>query len=245
METLQFSTNLNCGSCVAKVKPFLDGDAHIHHWSVDTTNPQKILTVMGTANPETIKSLVAKSGFAVEKQLSPVKEPPVLENKLVEPAQNLFKTYFPLGLITFYILLVTLLVQWNHGSWASHKFMYDFMSAFFIVFSFFKLLNLQGFKEAYSTYDVVAMKWPVYGYIYPFIELSFGVLYLTRTSIQLTNITMIAVMAIASIGVTKALIQKRAIQCACLGTILNLPMTKISLFEDILMGSMAIFMLFS
>jgi hypothetical protein len=44
-------------------------------------------------------------------------------------------------------------------------------------------------------------------------------------------------------GVTQALLQKRRIQCACLGTVFNLPMSKVTFIEDALMAVMAMFML--
>ncbi len=40
-QTLKFKTNINCGSCVAAVKPHLDNATDIISWSVDTENPDK------------------------------------------------------------------------------------------------------------------------------------------------------------------------------------------------------------
>jgi len=67
METLQFKTNINCGGCVAKVTPHLNEEPHIKNWKVDTTNPQKILTVEtdGISAKEIIKA-VSKAGFKIE-----------------------------------------------------------------------------------------------------------------------------------------------------------------------------------
>ena len=45
METLKFKTTINCGGCVATVTPHLNQIKGIEKWSVDTANPQKILTV--------------------------------------------------------------------------------------------------------------------------------------------------------------------------------------------------------
>ena len=52
--------------------------------------------------------------------------------------------------------------------------MRHFMAGFFIVFAFFKLLNIQGFADSYRMYDIVAAKWPGWGYVYPFVELALG-----------------------------------------------------------------------
>jgi cation transport ATPase len=237
MGTLKFSTNLHCADCVRKVKPFLDSDPDIKTWSVDTENPEKILTVSGNANAQTIRGLVEKSGFKIENEL------PSTKNSTPKSFLNAVQKYYPLALILFYMLMITGLIQWRRGTWSTHEFMYDFMASFFLIFSFFKLLNVRAFKEAYEGYDIIAMRWPMYGYIYPLIELSFGFLYLTRSALQFTNIVMFSVMAVGSIGIARALLKKRSIQCACLGTVINLPMTTISLLEDILMLVMAGFML--
>ena len=50
-----------------------------------------------------------------------------------------------------------------------------FMAGFFIVFSFFKFLNLAGFAESYAMYDELAKRVKVYGLVYPFLELFLGV----------------------------------------------------------------------
>lgn len=56
----------------------------------------------------------------------------------------------------------------------------------------------------------------------------------------LTNSITVLLMFVGSIGVYKALTSKRKFKCACLGTSLKLPMTKIALVEDLGMGVMAL-----
>ena len=68
METLQFKTNINCGGCVAKVTPKLNETEGICHWSVDTNNPDKILTVeTKDISAKEIIEAVNKAGFKAEK----------------------------------------------------------------------------------------------------------------------------------------------------------------------------------
>lgn len=66
-KNLQFKTNINCGGCVASVKPHLDNAQGISHWEVDTTNNDKILTVKseGITEQEVIEA-VKKAGFKIE-----------------------------------------------------------------------------------------------------------------------------------------------------------------------------------
>jgi hypothetical protein len=97
--------------------------------------------------------------------------------------------------------------------------------------------------DAYQTYDVLARPVRAYGYLYPFIELGLGVAFLLRLAPVATNIVTLVVMVVSAVGVTQALLQKRRIQCACLGTVFNLPMTKVTFVEDALMAGMALVML--
>jgi copper chaperone len=64
MKTIQLKTNINCSGCVAKVTPVLNENKDIQEWSVDTTNPEKILTVQTeNMDEKQVASLVAKAGF--------------------------------------------------------------------------------------------------------------------------------------------------------------------------------------
>jgi hypothetical protein len=121
--------------------------------------------------------------------------------------------------------------------------MRHFMAGFFIVFSFFKLLDPPGFVSAYRGYDLVARRVPAWGWAYPFVELALGVAYLLAWAPVVTNIITLVLMLVGAGGVLKALLNKRAIRCACLGTALNLPMTKVTLVEDLTMAAMAAGML--
>ena len=117
------------------------------------------------------------------------------------------------------------------------------MAGFFIVFSFFKLLNLQGFADSYRMYDIVAEKWKGWGYIYPFVELVLGLAYLTNWNPNITNWTTVIVLGVSTIGVVKSNLNKRKIKCACLGDVFNLPMSTVTVVEDVTMVAMAAFML--
>src|SRR5215204_1041345 len=99
-----------------------------------------------------------------------------------EERKSWLETYRPILLVFSYILGVTLLIEFSNGGFSWMRWMNHFMAAFFIVFSFFKLLNLQRFAESYSMYDIVAKKWRGWGYVYPFVELALGIAFLTGFS---------------------------------------------------------------
>ena len=140
------------------------------------------------------------------------------------------------------ILLVTIIATVNgSGSWRDG--MLNFMAGFFLVFSGLKLLDVPGFAEGYSTYDLLAKKVKAYGYLYPFLELLLGLLYLTRINLPLTNIATVVLMLFSGLGVAIKLARKEKFQCACLGTMIKVPLTKVTLIEDFGMALMALIMM--
>lgn len=66
-KAIQFNTNINCGGCVASVKPHLDKTVGSGQWQVDTANKDKILTVTSEAVTENeVIETVKKAGFKIE-----------------------------------------------------------------------------------------------------------------------------------------------------------------------------------
>ncbi|MBC7903914.1 MAG: heavy-metal-associated domain-containing protein, partial [Gemmatimonadaceae bacterium] len=135
------------------------------------------------------------------------------------------------------------LVEWVSGGFDAERWMMHFMAAFFLVFSFFKLLDLKGFADSYSSYDIIARKWRGWGYIYAFIELGLGLAYLTHFFPAVTNIITLVVMTVSLIGVIQAVSSRKTIRCACLGAVFNLPMSTVTIIEDGLMIAMSAYML--
>jgi copper chaperone CopZ len=226
-------TGLTCNNCVAKVKAALTPLAD----SVEVTLEPPQVTLTGqTADIETMNSVLKNIG---NYQMSTTVTPK--NNTEITP--SFFVTYKPLLLVLAYILLVALAIEYTNGSFESHRFMSNFMAGFFLVFSFFKLLDLSGFASSYAMYDLLAKKLPVYGFIYPLIELGLGMTYLLSYRPTLTNAATLILMAFSSIGVILAVMNKQKIRCACLGTGFNLPMTTVTIIEDLLMAAMAAWML--
>ena len=123
-------------------------------------------------------------------------------------------------------------------------FMLDFMASFYLVFSFFKFLDLRGFVNAFRGYDPLANRLALYGYIYPFIELTLGLMFLTSFAIDLAVYTTLFILGLTTVGVIDQLRQKNKIVCACLGSVLNLPMTEATLIENLIMIAMAMILIF-
>lgn len=162
------------------------------------------------------------------------------ENKTPWYRSDKFGKLFPYFLAGILILGTILSITFN--------FMILYMGIFFIIFSLFKMPDWKGFVEAFGTYDIIAGRVKFYGWIYPIIELLLGILFIINfyTEFYLIPVAWVtlAIMTIGSIGVGIKISKREKFQCACLGTWINVPLTKVTLLEDVLMVLMSVIILF-
>lgn len=150
--------------------------------------------------------------------------------------------YQPLMAVIGIILAASLALQVGH-SLDVMVLMNHIMGLFFLLFAMFKFFNISGFADGFQMYDIVARKFRGYAYSYPFIELGLGILYLSGLFPLLANGLTVLVMTISAIGVFKSMRSGSKFKCACLGTVLNVPLSTVSLVENLGMGLMAAYML--
>lgn len=156
------------------------------------------------------------------------------------------ESYTPLVVIISLIALVTATLSikaWLDGQFSLDLTMRTFMAGFFLIFSSFKLIDIKGFAEGYYTYDLLARHFFKYGYIYPFLELLLGLSYLLNLAPVLTNSATLILLTFSGIGVLRKILSGQKIQCACLGTFLKVPLSKVTVVEDFSMAAMALIML--
>lgn len=140
------------------------------------------------------------------------------------------------------ILVMSLFLAWARG-FALERFLSDFMAVFFITFAAFKLYAIDDFVAAFRGYDIIAKRLRPYAYAYPFIEGLLGLLYLLLNNSFSLNLVTIVFTGVSAIGVMQELKNKSNIMCACLGTIIKLPLSKVSLIENLSMFVMAVIMI--
>jgi len=119
-----------------------------------------------------------------------------------------------------------------------------FMGIFFVIVALLKMIDWKGFANAFAMYDIIAMKNKYYAYVYPLIELALGIGYLFKWQVTVLAIVTLLIMVVGAIGVGRNLLQKNPVKCACLGTMIKIPLTKFTLVEDIVMALMALMILF-
>lgn len=237
METSVPIAGMHCQSCVGKITAALQRLAGVEAVQVSLQPPFARVTSSSPVSRAEIETAVRSAG---DYTVAPTPEESPLASS---PDENERGSFYPLVLIVAYIAGTAALTAWASGSFTLPTLMNAFMGGFFLVFSFFKLLDLRGFAISYRTYDLVAAAWPTWGYIYPFVELVLGAAYVTSVLPWLTNSVTLMLMLVGAVGVLRALLNKRRIRCACLGTVLKLPLTQVTLAEDVVMALMAATML--
>ena len=229
-------TGMTCSNCEAKVKSALLMVENVTN--VEVSKDENSATI-------TMDKHIALQDFqkALNKKDSKYQIWAINHNETAEQARTWFETYKPILLIFAYITGITLLIQLKNETFNPMEAMRYFMAGFFLVFSFFKLLNLKGFAESYVMYDVLAKQIPAWAYLYAFVELGLGIAYLINFNPIITNSITLIVMTISIIGVLKSVLNKQKIQCACLGAVFNLPMSTVTIIEDTLMILMSVTMI--
>ncbi|HVT00670.1 MAG TPA: heavy metal-binding domain-containing protein [Patescibacteria group bacterium] len=165
----------------------------------------------------------------------------IKERSIISDTDSNSNDYSPLIIIIGLILLVSIVISYPITN--IQKPITNFMVGFFLVFSGFKLINLKGFAEGYSMYDLLAKKVFIYGYVYPFIELFFALAMILNFLPKQILMAEITVMSFSGIGVLLKILKHEKFQCVCLGTVLKVPLTYVTLVEDFGMAMLAIFLL--
>ncbi|MFD2725320.1 heavy metal translocating P-type ATPase [Hyunsoonleella rubra] len=233
-------TGMTCNGCKASVEKALKGIPEVKNASVDLEASEATVEMSERISINILQKALSDKYTITEKNIFNVRHTSKAEEIPIAIGSEL-RQLFPLFLIFGYITIASVLL--NRNPWDINSFMLDFMGLFYVVFSFFKLLDIKGFPVSFRMYDPLAKVVPVYAWIYPFIEVELGLLFLLRFEIEIALIVTLVILGITTIGVTRVLLDKKTIQCACLGTALKLPMTKATFIENSIMIVMAIIML--
>ncbi len=236
-------TGLTCDGCVTTVKKLLREITGVQSIEINEACNEATITMTQHVSTETLKeTLKNHPKYTITDKVELNVYPSVLTT--FEEKKSWFAIYKPLLMVFAYITGIALLASWRGDTLNGMRFMQFFMAGFFLAFSFSKMLDLSGFADSYSSYDVLAKRWRGYGFIYPFMELALGIAYVIDFNPFITNVTTVVVMGFSIIGVLQSVLSKRKIRCACLGEFFNLPMSTVTIIEDLLMVAMAAIMLF-
>jgi len=230
MKQTFYIDGITCMSCVAKLK-----ELYIEKQGVSEVEIEKESGKVTLSTNQKLSEATLSDGLAEKYTLRASS----VFSENVEVSK--WKQLYPLYLIGAYLF------AFSGYRWATSSLedaMLDFMGGFFLVFSFFKFLDLKGFAPSFGMYDPIAKKLPFYGKVYPFLEVILGALFIARFEVQILLYITLVILGSTTLGVIRSLLDKRQIQCACLGTALKLPMTEATFIENAVMLAMTFYMLF-
>jgi len=227
VHTYQIS-GMTCSGCTAKVRQLLLNIPGITEIKTDLEKKEAGITMDRHVSMEELQQALSGTKYTISGTA-------VQDSVAGADAAITWKTYLPVFLIFAYITTVTLLIQFVSGSFDVKTWMAHFMAGFFLVFSFFKLLDVRSFAMSYSSYDLIARRYNAYGYVYPFMEAALGILFLVPGLHFWASVITLVVMSVSIAGVIQSMLQKRNVECACLGAVFKLPLSKVTLLEDALM----------
>lgn len=236
-------SGITCAGCEKKVKSALTAVKGVTEVVVDRASGEVQVTMqqhIATGQLQYALKDYPKYRLTEKNTASPL--PSFINN---EEKRSWISIYKPLLWVLGYIMLIAVITSNSTGGFEMDKMLRHFMAGFFLAFSFFKMLDLNGFADSYRMYDIVARQIPAWAYIYPFVELGLGLAFVLNLNPVVTNAITLVVMMVSLAGVLQSVFNKRKIRCACLGTVFNLPMTTVTIVEDGLMILMSAWMLLS
>lgn len=150
--------------------------------------------------------------------------------------------YWPLIALILASILAAFAISWHlHGDML--VWMHYFMGIFLVNFSILKIFHPRKFADGFQMYDILAKRLRLYAYIYPLIELCLGLAYLAFAMPIVTYLVTIVILSMGTVGVIKGLQEGLNINCPCMGSVLEVPLSTITLIENISMVLMAFILL--
>jgi glutaredoxin len=146
---------------------------------------------------------------------------------------------FAVGLLL--AIAVGVLTNWSMGY---VMVLPHFISITMVLLALMKLRDVESFSTMFLNYDVLAKRWVPYGYIYPYAELTAGLLMFAGIFSYVSIPLALFIGGIGTWSVFKAVyLEKRELKCACVGGDTNVPLGFVSLTENLMMVGMAVWML--
>lgn len=119
-----------------------------------------------------------------------------------------------------------------------------FVSITMMLLAMLKLQDIEQFSITFLGYDLLARRWVPYAYAYPFLEWTAGALMTAHVLAWLSIPIALFIGTVGAVSVYYAVyIQKRDLKCACAGGASQVPLGLVSLFENLFMIGMGLWIL--
>ncbi len=157
------------------------------------------------------------------------------EGKTYQPVIAVFAVTLPMALVTAWAL---------QGGLDIIRVVELFIAFSMCVLGILKLQDLQSYANGFIQYDLLARHYVPYATVYALIETIGGVLMIAGLFTWIVAPIVLVATTLGAISIIKAVyIEKRDLECACVGGGKDVPLGFISLTENLMMMAMAIWML--
>lgn len=161
--------------------------------------------------------------------------------RVAEPGAT---SYRPVMAVFVVAALMALAIDWLSMGSITLMAAPNFIAVAMCLLAMLKLQDVETFSTMFLNYDLLAQRWPPYGYVYPFAELGAGVLMLAGALTWLSAPAALFIGSVGAVSVFKAVyLDRQELKCACVGGSSNVPLGFVSLTENLMMIAMAAWML--
>ena len=160
--------------------------------------------------------------------------------KIHHAAPTSIYAYWPIAIIYVIAALVSLYtVQFHmHPDYMSHL-----MGWVLVFFGLIKLSDVVGFAKGFAKYDPLARRSVVYAQVYPFLEITLGILFILQLLILPATVITLFIYSASLYGAVQSMMKKETLHCVCLGTYFKLPLSTVTIIEATFMIVMCLWML--
>jgi hypothetical protein len=160
--------------------------------------------------------------------------------KIHHAAPTSIWSYWPIATIYLVAALISLYsLQWH----AYPDYMSHLMGWVLVFFGIIKLSDVVGFAEGFAKYDPLAKRSIVYAQVYPFLEITLGILFILQLLILPATLITLFIYSASLYGALQSMMKKETLHCVCLGTYFKLPLSTVTIIEAVFMIGMCIWML--
>lgn len=135
----------------------------------------------------------------------------------------------------FYSIYISNKLYLYYNKLDKKKLNKNIMGTILILFGILKLYDINTFSSIFQKYDIISKIFPIYSYIYPFLEIYLGLNFITNTNIKYTQLLTKNLMMISILSVIISLHLGEKLRCGCMGSFFHIPLSYVTISENLYM----------
>tara|TARA_B100000427_G_scaffold313167_1_gene305271 strand:+ start:192 stop:902 length:711 start_codon:yes stop_codon:yes gene_type:complete len=225
-------SGMTCDGCANSIKEALELNKLISSVNISLENENINISSDKSFTVNELNSLIENLGNYK-----------IYEENIFSKIIEYFSSKKTLLLALSLVLISSLSLHIGEDNFELNEWMVSYMGIFFLLFSFLKLVDVKGFSGSFKKYDLISKIIPSFAITYPFIELFLALTFLSGYFLITSYIMTLLFMTSQFFGVFISLQKKEVIKCACMGSSINIDISTLTLFENLVMILMSSYMI--